>query len=129
MPFVHAARNFLTNPGPARNQPRFQKMRETVKFMLDHAVGIKSAISTDEIVRHLQEMGYSIHREAWQIEVLGYLRDNGVFIGSKRGVGMFIIENEEDAREVYESIRSRIEVEKQRLGDLRDLMQQAGWTP
>ena len=129
MPFVQAARNFLANPGIARTQPRFREMQETVKFMLDHAIGLANAISTDRIVQHLQGMGYQIHREAWQIEVLGYLREHGVFIGSKRGVGMFIIESEEDARETCESIQSRIDVEEQRLRTLRNLMQQEGWNP
>lgn len=130
MSFVQAARNFLSNPSQeARNHSRFGEMQETLRFMLNNAVGVDNAISTNDIIQHLRNQGYSIGREDWQIEVLGWLREHGVFIGSKRGVGMFIIENEEDAREVHESINSRIEVEEQRLRELENLMQQKGWTP
>lgn len=127
MPFIRAARNFLTNPGQHQNHPRYPVMQDTIEFLLNTAVGLGNAVSTDRIIQHLDSQGHNIGREAWQVEVLGYLRENGVFIGSKIGVGIFLIETENDAQEVHNSMRNRINVEQNRLGIIESLVRNAGW--
>jgi hypothetical protein len=105
-------------------------MIETVDFLLKNAIGIENAISTDSIIRHLTTKGYEIKKEDWQINVLGPLRDNGIFIGSKRGgrtAGMYIIANKQDALQTHASIYDRITVERQRLFKLEDLMDELHW--
>jgi hypothetical protein len=102
-------------------------MRDTVEYLLSNAVGIRNAVSTDNIIAYLRRRGHRIYREEWQINVLGPLRDNGIFIGSKVGTGMFIIETIDDAREVVASIEHRINVEQSRLKILREIAHQSGW--
>ncbi len=129
MPFITRARNFVDNPQPDHaSHPRFPVMVETVRYLLDCAIGIENAVSTNEIIDFLHGAGHDIDRETWQIEVLGYLRDNGIFIGSSGQRGMFLIRDQNDAREARNFIRNRIERERQRLSALENLMGEAGWT-
>jgi len=127
MPFLLKARNFLTNPGILGTHPYYSIMRDTVEYLLNNAVGISNAISTDRIIDFLRSKGHAIYREEWQINVLGPLRDNGVFVASKPAVGMFIIETVNDAREVVASMEHRINVETRRLQILREIASQGGW--
>jgi len=127
MPFLLKARNFLTNPGILGTHPYYSIMRDTVEYLLKTAVGISNAISTDRIIDYLRSKGHTIYREEWQINVLGPLRDNGVFIASKPAVGMFIIETINDAGEVVASMEHRINVETKRLQILRQIASQGGW--
>lgn len=127
MPFLFRARNFLTNPGTLRTHKYYPIMRDTVEYLLNNAVGIRNAISTDRIIDYLRSKGPRIYREEWQINVLGPLRDNGVFIASKPAVGMFIIETINDARKVIASMEHRITVEKKRLQILKRIARQGGW--
>lgn len=127
MPFLRNARNFMTNPGILGTHPYYSIMRDTVEYLLNNAVGISNAISTDRIIDYLRSRGHTIYREEWQINVLGPLRDNGVFIASKPAVGMFIIETINDAREVVASMEHRINVETRRLQILRQIASQGGW--
>lgn len=127
MPFLSKARNFLTNPGTLRTHKYYPIMRDTVEYLLNNAVGIGNAVSTDTIISYLQTRGHRIYREEWQINVLGPLRDNGVFIASKPAVGMFIIETINDAREVIASMEHRIDVETERLRILKRIARQGGW--
>jgi hypothetical protein len=127
MPFLSKARNFLTSPGTLSTHQYYQVMRDTVEYLLNKAVGMSNAISTDRIIDHLRSKGHKIYREEWQINVLGPLRDNGVFIASKPAVGMFIIKTINDAREVVASMEHRIDVETRRLQILRQIASQGGW--
>lgn len=127
MPFVIKARNFLTNPGILGTHPYYSIMRDTVEYMLNNAVGISNVVSTDRIIDHLRSKGHTIYREKWQINVLGPLRDNGVFIASKPGVGMFIIKTINDATKAVASMEHRIDVETKRLQILRKIAAQGGW--
>ena len=102
----------------------------TVRFLLDNAVGLDNAISTTKIISHLNSKGYKIKREDWQINILGPLRDNGIFIGSKRGgrnAGMYIIASKEDAIITHASIYDRVLIERKRQFKLEDLMDELGW--
>jgi len=127
MPFLLKARNFLTNPGILGTHPYYSIMRDTVEYLLNNAVGISNAISTDRIIDYLKSKGHAIYREKWQINVLGPLRDNGVFIASKPAVGMFFIKTIYDAREAVASMEHRIDVETKRLQILRQIASQGGW--
>lgn len=127
MPFLSKARNFLTNPGTLRAHKYYPIMRDTVEYLLNNAVGIRNAVSTDRIIDYLRNRGHKIYREEWQINVLGPLRDNGVFIASKPATGMFIIETINDAREVIASMEHRITVETTRLQILKRIARQGGW--
>ena len=127
MPFLLKARNFLTNPGILGTHPHYSIMRDTVEYLLNNAVGISNAISTDRIIDYLRSKGHTIYREEWQINVLGPLRDNGVFIASKPAVGMFIIKTINDAGKVVASMEHRINVETRRLQILRQIASQGGW--
>ena len=102
-------------------------MRDTVEYLLKNNVGIKNATSTDRIIVYLRSKGHKIYREKWQINVLGPLRDNGVFIASKPAVGMFIIETIDDAGKVIVSMEHRIAVENKRLQILKRIARQGGW--
>lgn len=111
MSFMKRVIEFIENPSREHaNQDLYDVMKETLEYMLDSgAMGIENAISTKEIVNHLNSVGYDIHRERWEIEVLGYLRDNGVYIASKIGRGMYLIKSKRDAQEAYNFIHSRVQ--------------------
>ncbi len=83
-------------------------------------------INTDRIVDHLTSRHYVINREQWEQEVLGPLRDSGIFIGSSNR-GIFIVRNREHAIETYRFYAKRIIAESQRLGILANLIRTAGW--
>jgi hypothetical protein len=129
MPFITRARDFVNNPQPNHHlHPRFDVMIDSVQYLLDHAIGIENAIPTDEIITFLQGREHDIDRETWQIEVLGYLRVNRIFIGSTGRRGMFLIRDETDAREAWNFIHNRIDSETQRLVILQGLIEEAGWS-
>jgi len=130
MSFIQNAKDFVENPGDLTSHKKIGLMKETVKFLLKNAVGVDHAISTDRIIKHLNTAGYKIKKEDWQINILGPLRDNGIFIGSKRGgrkAGMYIIANKEDALQTHGSIYDRVFVERQRLLKLEKLMDEMHW--
>ena len=128
MPFVDRAQAFLNNAGPLANHKRLPEMRETISFMLEKAIGIRNAISTQNIVDHLQNEGHNTaSREDWQIGVLGPLRKNGIFIGSKRAKGMFIIKDQSDAKVVISQIEDRVHEETERLQILKRMVYDVGW--
>jgi len=128
LPFVTSARNFLSNPGLLRTHRYYNTMYDTVDYLLNHAVGIRNAKSTDEIINHLKRRGHNISRSAWQISVLGPLRDNSVFIAAKPGVGIFLIETLADAQKAVMSMEHRIDVERERLRILKQIAIQRGWS-
>jgi hypothetical protein len=128
MSFVATAKDFLEDQGDLSTNKYRGEMVETVQYLLDHAVGVRNAISTGKIIDHLHSKGYAISREAWQIDVLGKLREYGVFVASSRGrSGMFLISNESDAMVAYNSIYNRISVQQHRLNILEQLMKDEGW--
>jgi len=128
MPFVDHANNFLVNAGHLSDHKRLPEMRETVRFMLANAVGVGNAIPAKRIVGHLQDTGHNTaSKEDWQIGVLGPLRKNGIFIGSKRAKGMFIIKDQGDAKVVISQIEDRIQEEKDRLLILKQMVVNVGW--
>lgn len=128
MSFIAAAQEFLEDQGDLSSSKYCEEMIETVRFLLDNAIGVSNAIATNKIIAHLHSKGHTISREAWQIEVLGKLREYGVFIASSRGrSGMFLIKTEPDAIVAYTSIYNRISVQQHRLNILEQLMKDEGW--
>ena len=90
MPFVTAARQFLEDQGELSEDKNVSVMIDTVAYLLENAVGMDNAISTDKIVAYLKdEKGHKINRHQWEILVLGKLRDEGVFIASHKSKGMY----------------------------------------
>lgn len=128
MPFIAHAEHFLKDQGSLSTHKKRGEMIETVNFMLQNAVGVDNAIATQKIVEHLKKEGYDIrNKEDWQILVLGPLRKNGIFIGSKRGKGMFLIRSESDAQVVKNQIVNRISEESERLQLLMGMVSKVGW--
>lgn len=101
MPFITAAREFVAHPEIVRTTPRKREiMVDSIQFLLDNNhIGRNNAVSTETIVDHLNELGHSIERGPWETDILGALRDNEIWLGSKLGSagGIFIIQNREDA--------------------------------
>jgi hypothetical protein len=128
MSFITDAQEFVKDQGDLSGSKYRDEMKETVQYLLDHAIGVKNAVATSKIIDHLHSKGHMISREAWQIEVLGKLREYGIFIASSRGrSGMFLINNENDATVAYNSIYNRINVQQHRLNILEQLMKDQGW--
>jgi hypothetical protein len=128
MPFVKAAKDFLTNPGALVSHGNLRIMQDTVRFLLDNRhIGRQKSVATDTIIKHLQSQKHNIHRERWQTDVLGPMKENGIFIGSIIGLGIFIIKDEDDARSVHRSHLRRIQVETRRMKELERLAKQHGW--
>jgi hypothetical protein len=127
MPFITAAHDFLEDPGELSQDKDLDLMNDTVSYLLGNAVGFGNAKSTDMIVKILNENGYDINRHYWEINALGKLRENGVFIAANRTKGMFIIESEEEAEKFYFQYAKRVATEKARLGWLRTLIDSAHW--
>ena len=129
MPGSSVYREFLAHPPAAlAHHKRIDEMRETIAYMLKHGVGLDHAIPTREIVGHLQSLDFDVSVNTWQIQVLGPLREAGVYIGSVRGkVGMFLISNRSDAEAARKAQQQRIDVERRRLAKLERLMQERGW--
>jgi hypothetical protein len=99
-------------------------MRETIAFMLDKAVGAKNAIPTSAIVSHLERLDFDMSAQKWQVEVMGPLRDNGIFIGGGPGNrGMFLIDTAADADVALRATERRITTEARRLRILRGIHQ------
>lgn len=59
MTFLEKANYFLEEQGKLKNNKKCGMMIETVKFLLDNAVGIDHAISTTKIITHLNSKGYN----------------------------------------------------------------------
>jgi hypothetical protein len=127
MAFITAAREFLNDPGELAGDKNLDIMSDTVSFLLGNAVSLKHAKSTDTIVRFLNDQGYEINRHEWEIDVLGKLREEGVFIASNKSKGMYIIESEEEAEKFYFQYATRVATENNRLGWLRTLIDTARW--
>lgn len=120
MSFVARAQQFVSNPNISSS--RQNEMVETVRFLLQQS----TPINTDRIVAHLTNRHYTINREQWEQEVLGPLRDFGIFIGSSNR-GIFIVRSREDAIDTYRFYAKRIIAESERLGILANLIRVAGW--
>lgn len=128
MPFVERAQQFIVDQGDLKNDKYCNEMVSTIEYMLKNAVGVGNAISTDKIIEYLRDdCGYVIHREGWQINVLGPLRDAGIYIGSHKTKGMFLISDINDAKIVRESIVRRLNKEKDRLEVLERACYDVGW--
>ncbi len=131
MPFVRKAREFLEK-GLYGDHPKPKIVHDTLQFLLDNAVGSKKAIATWRILEHLQEQGHDVSNKPWwQVNILGYLRDQGIFIGWKNGRGLYIIATRKDAVEARDQYLARIAKEQQRLDILENLMEEAertGWS-
>jgi hypothetical protein len=121
--------DFLKNPPAAlKGRRHYDEMRETIAFMISRGRGRANSVPTREIVEHLQALDYDISTTTWQIDVLGPLRDAGVYIGSERGKrGMFLIASKADADATRAAQLQRLDVEKGRLRVLEDMMHQHGW--
>jgi hypothetical protein len=106
-----------------RSHRRYDAMRETVAFMLENAVGAQNAVSTERIVAHLQGADYDLTAPQWQVEVLGPLRDNGVFIcGGRGGVGMFLVDSAADGQKALAAMKNRVATENRRLRVLEAML-------
>ncbi|MFA5237300.1 MAG: hypothetical protein WC362_05530 [Methanoregula sp.] len=128
MQFITIYKKFLHDQGKLKDSKYSPVMVETISFLLDNAIGLDNAIPTDKIIIHLQSKGYKIKKETWQIRVLGPLRDNGIYIGSKRGTsGMFLIKTKDDALATRTSIYNRMLVEQRRKKKLEKIMDNLGW--
>lgn len=129
MPRKTIYHEFLSNPPASLTRhPHFDEMRETVAFMLKHGLGLANAVPTREILEHLQGLDFDISTTTWQIQVLGPLREAGVFIGSARGkVGMFLLDSRADATAARSAQQQRIAVEQRRLNKLTRLIRDQGW--
>jgi hypothetical protein len=127
MPFVTAARQFLEDPGELSGDTNLDMMNDTVAYMLSNAVGLKNAKGTDDIIEMLNAQGYDINRHQWEINVLGKLREEGVFIASDRVKGMYLISSQEEAERFYLQYGRRIAKQQFRLNNLRLLIDTAVW--
>lgn len=128
MRFTDRYKKFLKDQGKLKDAKHVAVMIETISFLLDNAVGVGNAVSTNQIMKHLNSQGYKLSKETWQIHVLGPLRDQGIYIGSKRGTsGMFLIKDKEDAIATRTSIYNRMLVEQRRKKKLEKLMDEMGW--
>lgn len=128
MQFTDRYKKFLEDQGKLKDAKYVAVMIETISFLLKNAVGVENAISTKQIMKHLNSEGYKLSKETWQIHVLGPLRDQGIYIGSKRGTsGMFLIKDKEDAIATRTSIYNRMIVEQRRKKKLEKLMDEMGW--
>jgi hypothetical protein len=90
-------------------------------------VGLENAKNTDVIVRFLNDRGYEISRGKWEIDVMGKLRDEGVFIASHKTKGMYLIQTREEAEKFYLQYANRITKQNARLEFLRMLIDYADW--
>jgi hypothetical protein len=128
MQFINKYKKFVRDQGKLKDLKYTPIMVETISFLLDNAVGLENAIPTDKIIKHLHSKGFKLRKETWQIRVLGPLRDNGIYIGSKRGTsGMFLIKAKDDALTTRTSIYNRMLVEQRRKKKLEKLMDEMGW--
>jgi hypothetical protein len=127
MPFVKKAKDFIEDQGSLTEHKYAKYMIETVRYLLKNAVGLENATSTNNIINHLKEKGLPIQRADWEIHCLGTLRDHGIFIGSHRNKGMYIINSEAEAKKVYQSYKRRIFKEMDRMELLRAIMISEGW--
>jgi len=127
MSFVKKAKDFIDDQGSLTDHKYAKHMIETVRFLTKHAVGLENATSTNSIINHLKEVGLPIQRSEWEIHILGTLRDHGIFIGSHRNKGMYIINSEAEAKKVYLGYKRRIFKEMDRMELLRAIMINEGW--
>ena len=127
MPFVDAAKQFLNDPGELAGDKNIDIMNDTISFLLANAVGLKNAKSTDTIVKFLNDQGHEINRHGWEIDVLGKLREEGIYIASNKAKGMYIISSEDEAERFYFQYATRVATETNRLGWLRTLIDTARW--
>lgn len=127
MPFVTAAREFLEDPGELSEDRNLEIMNATVTYFLGNAVGLENAKNTDVIVEFLHTQGYDLNRHAWEIDVLGKLREEGVFIASHRSKGMYLINTREEAERFYLQYANRAAKQNQRLTYLRALIDSGRW--
>ena len=78
--FLKDVENFIKNPGRYTQQESYPIMKDTLEYMLYQAkaIGVKNAVATDKIVSHLKAKGHKIHKSMWQVQILGYFRDNEI---------------------------------------------------
>jgi hypothetical protein len=127
MSFVKKAKDFIDDQGSLTDHKYAKPMIETVRYLTKNAVGLKNAKSTNMIINYLEGKNLPIQRSEWEIHVLGTLRDHGIFIGSHRNKGMYIISSEAEAKKVYLSYKRRIFKEMDRMELLRAIMINEGW--
>lgn len=127
MPFVTRARNFMADQGVLCSSRYCTLMVETVRYLLDHAVGLEHAVPTAEVIAHLLAEGYEISHEEWKKEILEPLDNAGVFFGASGPDHVFIIATPDDAGATLTYYQSRIEEQRQRVVLLKQLLDEAGW--
>lgn len=128
MPFVTRAGVFLSDQGALCSSRYCGLMVETVRYLLDHAVGLEHAVPTAEVLTYLLTEGYEISHEEWKKEVLEPLEQNGVFFGASGPDHIFVIATPEDAEATLTYYQSQIEEQVQRVTLLKQLLDEAGWS-
>lgn len=127
MPFVTRAKYFLSDQGVLCSSRYCSLMVETVRYLVDHAVGLEHAVPTAEILAHLLAEGYEISHAEWKKEVLEPLEQNGVFFGASGPDHVFVIATPEDAEATLTYYLSQ-EEQVQRVALLKQLLDEAGWS-
>lgn len=130
MSFITAAREFMEDPGELSEDPNLDIMYDTVGYLLENAIGLENAKSTNNIIRFLNDSGHkingkAINRKQWEIIILGKIRDEGVFVASHRK-GMYIIKDRKEADAFYIQYAKRIKVDA-RLQFLSILIEFGHW--
>lgn len=127
MSFIKRAQDFIKNPSELEGEKYLDVMVITVQYLLDNAIGLKNAKSTDKIIKYLETKKIKINRNQWEILVLGPLRENKIFIASHKTKGMYIPENEEEAWNFYLSYKKRVLKETDRMNALEELISNENW--
>ena len=125
MPFVAAAREFVLHPETIRTSLRKREiMVDSVEFLLDNNhIGRNNAVSTEVIIEYLNGLGHSIQRGPWETDILGALRDNEIWIGSKLEDPQadFIIQNRDDAEVVKTEYWRKVPYNDETISNIREI--------
>jgi hypothetical protein len=120
MPFITAAKRRVAD-GPA------DSVSATLEFLLQNAVGRDNAISTRNVMNHLETLNFVFTSvPQFQQTVLRETRVNDYYIAANRS-GLFLIETQEDAQEAYNFINNRIQSELRNLGNIERIASAGGW--
>jgi len=132
MSFISAAKQFMEDPGELSEDSNLDIMYDTVSYLLENAIGLVNAKSTNTIINFLNDQGHKINdrkinRHQWEILILGKLRDEGIFIASHRTKGMYIIKDREEADAFYSQYEKRVNKEDSRRQFLETLIEYGHW--
>jgi hypothetical protein len=107
--FVEEARKLAKDPDITDLQ------RATLKYMLQHCIGLKNARTIGVVVEHLNNNGFDgLDIPKFQHSVLGWSRECNVYIASGRS-GIYLIGCRADVEPMSTFYRERIAAENHRL--------------